>query len=685
MLGKLLELFFGFVSAKYDITSFLAFMYDVLQDKSLVVSIPVLHIWTRLLRIPQIFEFNSVVEAIKGILETCSHRLVRYESLPADYSDITVAFLNEDIDTIPERHAFLGNYRRYCMEIVEIIVRKVPLEALEHILSQVEYFIRNAYTENSTFEPSTFNKNSIIALQVDAHVTVTEAALKGYAKWTAQLCDDPERMEKDRYRMEDYFEQWCRRMSQIPIQDPEIRKKIIQLQVTFSTKTLASRPEFATHILEYILSGTISEDPTFPIYTDAVKNLQYICTVEAQKLAMAFPDHFLTIYESLEERILKIVDHEHNDDRQKLGYMTFLFIIIHRSTKTEKNVRQERLERMLQPIEKAWEEDKLAKSLISFEEFCTMLGLEQLPKFLSDKKFDKTKDWGAELMDADGQELQAALLKRFQELPLRVTKFLIGASTDGVKENTSTYDITCELWGRILPKILPNLLQLISHAQSFSDMEKWSYLPKDLQLSMKRVLTDRFWQAGISAESKDEFYARVGGTRATFDGFASTVRGILRQIREAGYFILYGMSRLQDRFYGIPDLSNPLAHALYGNAHVLSTHHFGVLLSMSTPLIQMCPQHLRDQFLPPVLALYFDRINKKISLEWDAINTRLSDTSTEGDLDDEMKSESILRQVTYAAISSVLAVIDPQRKYSLPPISSIKSMSLTFLSLISSI
>ena len=661
-LGKLLEHKFATVSVDYDVAGFLALLNDVLRDESLVVSIPVLHVWTRLLRIPQIFESKPVAGSIEGILEICSHRLIRYESLPADHMDATIAFLNEDIDTIPERHAFLGNYRRYCMEVVEIVVRKVPLEAMEHILSKVEYLLRDTYKETSTFEPSMFVKNSITALQIDAYVTVTEAALKGYLKWSAQLCDDPQKMDKDRHKIEDFFEQWCRRISEIPILDPEIRKKIIQLQVTFSTKTLARRPSFAANVLNYILSLPINEDSVYPAYTDSVKNLQYTCTIESQKLAMAFPDHFLTIYDELEKKIAKSLENELNDDRQRLGYMSFLYIIIHRATDIDAKVRKTRLEEMLQPVLGAWEDEELTESLSSFENFCAMLGLEQLPKFLSDRQFDKIKDWGTQPLDTHGQEMQAALLKRFQQLPLRVTKFLIGASTEGIKESTSTYKITCELWGHILPKVLPNLLQLISHAQSFSDMEKWSYLPEDLQLAVKRILTDRFWQAGISAESKDEFYARVGGSRATFDGFASTVRGILRQTREAGYFILYGMSRLQDEFYGISDLPEPLAHALYGKAHVLSTHHFGVLLSMSTPLIQMCPQHLRSHFLPPILSTYFDRINKKVSLEWDAVNKRVSETSPDGDLDDEMKSESILRQVTYAAISSVLAIIDPQRK-----------------------
>jgi exportin-5 len=47
-------------------------------------------------------------------------------------------FLNEDIDTVPERHAFVGNYRRYCSAIIETIVQKRPQEAIPHILLGVD-------------------------------------------------------------------------------------------------------------------------------------------------------------------------------------------------------------------------------------------------------------------------------------------------------------------------------------------------------------------------------------------------------------------------------------------------------------------------------------------------------------------------------------------------------------------
>jgi exportin-5 len=56
-----------------------------------------------------------------------------------------MTFLKEDIDTLPERHAFLGNYRRYCKDVIHFIVQKQPYDALNHILSQTDQLIAELY------------------------------------------------------------------------------------------------------------------------------------------------------------------------------------------------------------------------------------------------------------------------------------------------------------------------------------------------------------------------------------------------------------------------------------------------------------------------------------------------------------------------------------------------------------
>jgi exportin-5 len=175
-----------------------------------------------------------------------------------------------------------------------------------------------------------------------------------------------------------------------------------------------------------------------------------------------------------------------------------------------------------------------------------------------------------------------------------------------------------------------------------------------------RILTDRFWQAGISAGSREEFYARITTSKATLEGLSSSVRGKIRAAREACYSILYSMSRLREYFYGFEELSMPLAQALFADATCLSSHQFSVLINISRCLIDDCPAKFRAHFLPPMLSTLFDRIDKKITTEWDTLERRKVGM-VGGDLTEEMKDESILRQLTYSVVIMVASLLDPQR------------------------
>jgi exportin-5 len=87
-----------------------------------------------------------VQEQTPQFLNICTSRLIRWESLPTDADDPTVQFLVEDIDTTPERHAFVGNYRRYCSSIIETIALKRPQEAVREILGRVDGNLDNLYS-----------------------------------------------------------------------------------------------------------------------------------------------------------------------------------------------------------------------------------------------------------------------------------------------------------------------------------------------------------------------------------------------------------------------------------------------------------------------------------------------------------------------------------------------------------
>jgi exportin-5 len=179
---------------------------------------------------------------------------------------------------------------------------------------------------------------------------------------------------------------------------------------------------------------------------------------------------------------------------------------------------------------------------------------------------------------------------------------------------------------------------------------------------VSRILTDRFWQAGISEGSKDEFYARVTGTKSTMEGFASSIRGSVRTVRESCYSILWCMSKLDVDFYGFSELPGPLAHALFVDAHSLSSHQLIALLNVVRLMVDDCPVELRSHFVPPILATCFAQMDAKCSFEWEKLAQKQV-AATEGEnLTDEMKEESILRQLTHAAVMMIGGFLDPARQ-----------------------
>ena len=194
---------------RVDFQGFLQLVLQITRHQSLLVSIPMLVTWTRLLGHRSLGPSIADIPAFVGpLLELCSSRLVRYESLPEDTEDPTLVFLLEDTDTIPERHAFLGNYRRFSSSVIEAIVQLKISDAMDHILTQtqniIEHLYDNAPAFNSRLTPTmrdaqcssdtvpvaTYTKSSQPVLRVDAQATVIEAALKGFGKLKAKSHGD---------------------------------------------------------------------------------------------------------------------------------------------------------------------------------------------------------------------------------------------------------------------------------------------------------------------------------------------------------------------------------------------------------------------------------------------------------------------------------------------------------------
>lgn len=150
--GRHLEERPGLVADKCDLSSWFNLLITIMKAQSLHTSIPALHLWVKLLSSEHYSRLTSLMALAGELLEVCSQRMLRYESLPEDSANPSIVFLNEDVDTVPERHAFLGNYSRFCHQIVEMIVEKQPADALYHLLGQADQVLDHLYDGEPPFQ-----------------------------------------------------------------------------------------------------------------------------------------------------------------------------------------------------------------------------------------------------------------------------------------------------------------------------------------------------------------------------------------------------------------------------------------------------------------------------------------------------------------------------------------------------
>lgn len=631
----------------------------VMRSDSLQVSIPALHLWVKFMQSEVISKSPAVQAVMAGLLETCSRRLLRYESLPVGGDNASILFLNEDIETMPERHAFLGNYARFCNQIVELVVQQQPIDALYHILGQADQVLVHLYDKEPPFSPSSYTRNSIPWLKIDAQFTVIEAALKGCLKWLTRANNGTVKHEHE--VMISNLQVWCDRLLGLTFEDPLIKERVIQLAVGFATGPLKQDPQFAVRVFDYILEVNCPDFPQYSPYSDAVKDLQTFATQQLQRLALRFPDHLITIFEVLEQKIVAISKAVAFDEQTKARYTSVLFVILHRATGIDNQTRQARLAQFVDPLISRWQDDELSGAMSNSDTFSKLLGMDHIQQYLVSRQVQNIKDWSLQPLDEDGKLLQSRMQAAVDALPLRATKHLMSASVEKLEKGTSAYENACCLWQAYSPLLLPRILQFIRLSHSLYEPSNWKEMPYEMSSVVRQIFTDRFWQVGISQGSRDDFYASIGGTKTSLEGFASSIRAALRLIRETGYRLLFYLSLLGTQLYGQQDLPQPLAEALFADACALSPHQMALLIDTMRPIVENCPKECRHHFLPPMLSAMFEQVDRKAHAEWQRIEQRKSAATEDDDLAAEMKDESVLRQLTLSAVTLVVGLLEPER------------------------
>lgn len=71
-----------------------------------------------------------------------------------------------------------------------------------------------------------------------------------------------------------------------------IKQRLIKILVDVSSRALDKNPSFALKVLEHILVNRLPDQPEYPVYSEAVKELHGLSSHELRRLAMRYADYF---------------------------------------------------------------------------------------------------------------------------------------------------------------------------------------------------------------------------------------------------------------------------------------------------------------------------------------------------------------------------------------------------------
>lgn len=274
------------------LTPYFELIFHIATSQSLSVSIPILHCLCKIYDHKRRVLTRTLDAAVGTLLELCSQRLIRYEYLPTGLEPDTVLYLHEDFETLPEQHAFLGNYRRYCNAIIAHISASRPREALQHVLTQAMKVLREA----ANLDGTNYIKSALPVLQLEAQAGVVKSCLAGFLSYVAKsrnksrLEDANDGHEETFEGVADDLEQWCKLLMSVKTTHPDIARLSIQLLVEVASKVQNISMAFVQQLMQYLMTLRIDAKSNELKYMEAVKAFNVAWLFDMQRLASAYPD-----------------------------------------------------------------------------------------------------------------------------------------------------------------------------------------------------------------------------------------------------------------------------------------------------------------------------------------------------------------------------------------------------------
>lgn len=630
-----------------DVENYYKLVLETTRHESLVVSGLSLQLWCSVLRLDELSGRDAFQTVLPGLLETSANRLLSYGDMDEDST--ARLFLAEDFENEPERAAFLANYRKLNEDVVRISVCKQPRAGLQWLAQRLNAFCSSEVGHSALSEPSlTYKGKGAEPFVVGyAQFVVIEACVRGISRWQIWYTD-ADKAQKQSYLIGE-IDSLCQTLLTLAVADPALLRKQIQTLVQF-TPLLKGVPETMFKVLEKVMASCTYEYPANADddQRELIRDLRTSGGTELNRLAYLMPEALKGILPQLEEAISGILSSGKLSAHEAVAFKSFLLVVSQRSSVGDK---PRRFSEIVDTELRAWTDPDTEKGLADLHWFMERLGIVKIAEYFDSRGITPDTDLLSAPMDERGRQLKSELKERWASVfPIRATRIFIQYSIEKLPHTSADYQALLALWKPRVQPILPHVLQLIYQIQAYHNPANWTSLPPSVQSFVRYSCQERFWQQGVSMQSKESFMDESVKAMRTLRDFADSLGHIVRYTREYAYLTIASISQLEGTLYEVPGCAEMLWNALTGQPEGITLHSWRHMLNLVVRnVVKNCPLSFIDSFLAELMPLVLTTIDSLLADHWAAVYRRgvqLQGNESDEQMSREMMDEHMLRQLT---------------------------------------
>lgn len=638
------------ISDLRNIETYMKLVLKTTYNPSLIVSGLSLDLWCACLRND---DFLPILDklVIPDLLEFAGNALIYYEQID---DHVSKKFVEVDFQSTSEYENYCSSYRKRIRDIIRLI-SCVQLDfAYDWLCARLNTYFSSQYGQqvlNSTY----LDHKSEPYLSALTQFMIVECFINGCIRWKIWHTDEStfnQKLDTILSKVETLSNQ----LLALNLREPLLLKKQIQNFALFLT-ILKDNVLFT--LLEKIITTATLDYPEIDLtdkneQSDAVRDLRYACGIELNRMALLMPNSLEPIYQDLENVVAGILPKL--SSHETISFKSFLLTIVLKSHLEHK---EEKFAQLVDPELAAWSDKSTVVGLTDLPWFLERLGIVRIAEYFQKRGIDENSDLLAIQMDDDGRKLKADLTQHWQTIfPVRATRMFIHYSMQSVKGDEE-FKMLQKLWKPRIVPILPYILRLLYQLQSYHNPENWVSLPTVVQSFVRISTVERFWEAGATNKSKDEFIDEHNKALQTVRDFADSVGHIVRYTREYVLLVISSMSGLGSIFFEVDNLANLILDsiAIYTNngeiSPGVSTHGWKHIVNVAIrPMLRNCPDESAPKFMAEFLPKLFKTLDQLLEKKWSAysqseVNPPPRD---EDEMTEEILEENLLRQFTTVVV-----------------------------------